>query len=28
MQNDEENVKLAAKKIAEAVRQELERQNA
>lgn len=27
MQNDEENVKLAAKKIAEAVRQELERQN-
>ena len=28
MQNDEENVKLAAKKIAEAVIQELERQNA
>lgn len=28
MQNDEENVKLTAKKIAEAVRQELERQNA
>lgn len=28
MQNDEDNVKLAAKKIAEAVRQELERQNA
>ncbi len=28
MQNDEENVRLAAKKIAEAVRRELERQNA